>query len=316
MDTSTYHLDQNVRGMVSKGLIDKKFLDKYHHEKYEAILPFALLEYAGIEGFKRLIKEIVIPQSLVDENPIELYKIKEHLENELKSKLPKKHIEERLKERLQRDNNYAKPFAQGCIDILPKIYDSQIIPQLSWDRFSQMKWSEHILKKGLLSGIRREIAKLLSKEDLYILRHAYYLSQIPYNINDESNDTCEYIDKMKKVKLESNMDTGDCELIHIAINGQASSDFKKRRTVDCYTMDPAEEIENRLTLCLFYYEILECESSIRYTFDPKYCGKIYILDENGHEIKIINVKDHLPKKMLYKIIYKNNYKQRGHRCQF
>ena len=298
MNTSTYHLDQKVRGRFSKSLIDGKFLDKYYPEKYEAILPLALLEYAGI-GAKEIFSKINESKetSLFTEK-LNLKEIKDSLEDQITKKLPEKYIKIKLEERLKNDNEKAIPFAKECIRLLPTIYKSLIIPQLSWDRFSQMKWSERIPKKNLLLAIRKEIAKLSSKEDLYILRHAYYLNQIPYNINDEPDYIREYINKMKEVKLKSNMDTGDCELIHTAINGQASLDFKKRRTVDCYTMDPAEEIENRLTLCLFYYEILECEASIRYTFDPKYYGKIYILDENGHEIKIINVKDHLPKKVL------------------
>lgn len=57
---STYHLDQKLRGKVSKGLLDLHFLNRSY--KTEAILPVALLEYAGIKNIIQIIKEIDIPQ--------------------------------------------------------------------------------------------------------------------------------------------------------------------------------------------------------------------------------------------------------------
>ena len=106
---------------------------------------------------------------------------------------------------------------------------------------------------------------------------------------------------MKKVTLKPNKDIGDCEFIHTAINGQSSTNLeKKRRVVDCYTMDSAKEIKRRLILCLFYYKVLE-ETPIQYKFSTKYCGKVYIMNHNGEEEETINVEDYLPKIIMNKI---------------
>ncbi len=295
MNTYTYHLDQNLRGKVSKGFLAKKFLDKYQGAPVkEAILPLALLEYAGIEGIKKIIREITIPQSLLDKNTIECVAIKEHWENELKSKLPEKCIKEKLKERHQRDNNYAESFAQECINILPDIYN-MLIAYLSWDRFSKMEWSDHISDKNLLQKIRLDIGKLISKENLPVLRHCanHLLNERGFTIPDSKNpDINTLVEIIKKTKIKYNADMGDCEFIHTAINGQPSADHKQRAIVDCYTMDPVKEIKRRLIFCFFFYETLEY--GFQYQFNPEYCGRIYIIDEKGNEKEKIEVTDYYP----------------------
>ena len=298
---STYHLDQKLRGKVSKNRLGTQFLDKYQGVTLkEAILPIALLEYVGIKDIEKIIREIIIPQSLIDENPIELYKIKAHLENKLKSKFPEEHIKERLKERKQWDNNYSKTFAQECINVLPNIYNNILIPQLSWDRFSQMQWSEHISDTDLLKKIRIEICKLISAENLPVLRHCanHLLNETSFaNRDNEDTDLNYLMEIIKKTKVENNKDIGDCEFIHTAINGQSSTNHKKRVAVDCYTMDPVREIERRLVLCFVFYGILEHMSSqygFQYEFNPTYCGRIYIIDEQGNTKEKIEVKDYFP----------------------
>ena len=302
---STYHLDQKLRGKVSKGLLDFRFLNKPY--KTEAILPVALLEYAGIKDIEKIIRKIIIPQSLTHEHPIELYKIKEHLENELKKKLPETLIERRLKERGQRDNDYARPFAQKCISILPSIYNV-LIPQLSWDRFSQMQWSKHIRDKYLLKQIRSEIYKFISKENLPILRHCanHLINETNFaNTDNEDTDLNYLMEVMKKTKIKNSADIGDCEFIHTAINGQLSADHKQRVAVDCYTMDSVKEIKRRLILCFTFYQvILEYASSqfgFQYKFDPKYYGRIYIVDELGNAKEKIEVNDYPIKEVLLRV---------------
>ena len=266
MTVSTYHLDQNVRCLISKGYINKNFLDKYSpYNKHEAILPFALLEYAGIKIKENVLLKMTEPEEISlfkdKKNQIlNLKKIKESFDNQLREKLPKESIKQKLKEKItyRYENEYARPFIKGCIECLSKssVYDL-IITQLSWDRFSQMKWSEHISKLNiiLLRGIKKEIAKLIAKENyLYVLRHCQYLSQTPYFSMTEYEDDKELLmEMMRKVRIKPNMDIGDCELIHVAINGQPSENFKKRKIIDCYTMDSAKEIKRRLLLCSFFY---------------------------------------------------------------
>ena len=300
MNTDTYHLDQNVRDGISKGRIGQQFLEKYRFKKHEAILPFALLEYARISIKKIFSKVPKLPDLLLFTKPLEIKKIKEHFEKHIKKEITKEYVKEKLEKQLKHDNEYARPFIIECINTLPEVYDV-IIAQLSWDRFTQMKWSERIQNKRLLSEIRKEIAKLVCKGHLYVLRHCHYINQISYtDIDNETNAVHTYVDIIQRVKLKPNMDIGDCEFIHTAINGQSSSDLKKRKIVDCYTMDPAKEIKRKLILCLFYYEMLEKEP-IQYKFQFQHCGKIYIINNKSIEKEIINVKDYLPNKIMYKI---------------
>ena len=288
--SSTYHLDQNVRGLISKDRIKPKFLDKYYHE---TILPFAVLEYTGIE-IKKVLSKICPPKI---SKPLDLQKIKEYFDEQVESKLPKKNIEIKLKERLKYDNDYAKPFAEGCMKALskPGFYEL-IVNQLSWDRFSQMKWIGN--DSGMtLREIRINIAKLIIKyKHLYILRHCEYLSKVPPDF--PLNEDQDFLMETMQVKIKPNMDIGDCELIHVAINGQ-SSDLKKRRSVDCYTMDDAKEIKRRLISCIFFYQMLEdTPFNSGYKFDPTYFGKIYIIDEKGQKTEKISVADYEPNKVL------------------
>ena len=100
--------------------------------------------------------------------------------------------------------------------------------------------------------------------------------------------------------LKSNQDIGDCELIHTAIHGQPSINFKKARIVDCYTMDPPDEIKRRLIYVLFFYECLK--KKFNYNWNMEYSGKIYILDQQaGEEKEKIIVKDYVYEKMLNRI---------------
>lgn len=304
MNANTYHLDQNVRGQISKGLINNSFLYKCYPKKIEAISPFALLEYAGIGGKEVFLAIPKLPNSLLLTKPLEIKKVKEHFEKHIKQKITKEYIKEKLEQQLKHDNEYARPFIIECINILPEIYDD-IINQLSWDRFTQMQWSERIKNKRLLSEIRAEIARLVCRGHLYVLRHCHYINQIPYtDIDNEPNTIHTYVGIMQRVNLKPNIDIGDCEFVHIAINGQSSSDYTKRRIVDCYTMDPAQEIKRRLILCLFYYEMLEKEP-IQYKFQFQHCGKIYIINSKDIEKEVINVKDYLPNKIMYKIAKKD-----------
>ena len=202
---STYHLDQKVRGLISKGRIKLKSLDKYYSEKHEALLPFAVLEYAGINIKKIFLQIPSIPQNFLLSRPLNLGKIKEYFENQIKEKLPQKYIKEKIKEKLKYDNDYAKPFIKECMKELSKPYlYNLIIDQLSWDRFSQMEWlgdnSEITLRK-----IHINIAKIVIKEtSLYILRHCAYLSKIrPDFLLNEDEDFL--METMQKVKIKLNM---------------------------------------------------------------------------------------------------------------
>ena len=312
MNTHTYHLDQKLRGKISKGKINATFLRNKYYQKKATILPVALLEYAGIKCIKKLIEEIIIPQSLIDENLIELHKIKEHLENELRTRLPEENIKKRLEERVQNDNDWARPFAQECIDILPRIFN-MLIDQLSWDRFSQMQWSKYISNKNILGQIRIEICKLISKENLPVLRHCanHLLNKTGFADTDNEDTDLNYLmEIIKKTKVKKNEDIGDCEFIHTAINGKSSvGNPKDRVKVDCYTMDPAREIKRRLILCFDFYGTLEHVSSqygFQYKFNPKYCSRIYIIDEQGNEKEKIEVKDYYPvNKMLLRIKFQD-----------
>ena len=224
------------------------------------------------------------------------------MENELKSKLPEECIKERLKERLEWDNNYSKIFAQRCINILPSIYNI-LIAQLSWDRFSQMKWSRNIPEEELTLELQREIAKFVYKENLYVLRHcANHLLNNPQFTNTEGEPTenVYFIEIMKKVKIEHDKDIGDCELIHVAINGQSLSNIKRRK-VDCYTMDSAKEIKRRLILSLFFYTMLKNDRFFQYNLNSQYHGTIIIIDDKGQEKEKINVTDCYPEVILSKI---------------
>ena len=294
--TSTYHLDQRVRGLISRNHIDQRFLDKYYPEKHEAILPLAVLEYAGIK--KKVLSQIEKPKNILSLKPLNLLKIKEYFDNQVRKKIPKDSIEIKLKESLKYDNKYAKPFTEQCIEALstPDFYEL-IVNHLSWDRFSQMKWTVNV-PEITLRGIRKEIANLVVKHDhLYILRHCQYLSEISadFPLNDEQDFL---MNSTQKLNIKPNMDMGDCELIHVAIiKGQSSGNLKKRKPVDCYTMDNAEEIKNRLTSCIFLYQMLEVFAS-DYKFDPTYFSTIYIIDEKGQQKEEINVADYEPKKVL------------------
>ena len=299
--TSTYHLDQRVRGLISKGRIGQEFLDKYYPEKHEAILSLAVLEYAGIK-IKTALSQIERPKKILSKKPLNLLKVKEYFDSQVEKKLSKNSIEEKLKERLKHDNEYAKLFATKCMEALSRSgFYELIVNQLSWDRFSQMKWIEDVSEIDP-KEINKEIANLIVKDNhLYILRHCQYLSETPVFLNKEYNNEDEefLMEIMKKVKIKSNMDIGDCELIHVAINGQSSGDLKKRKPVDCYTMDDAKEIKRRLISCIFFYQMLEIAPFIfNYKFDPTYFGKIYIIDSRGQQKEEIKVADYVPHKVL------------------
>lgn len=228
MNAETYHLDQNVRDDISKGRMDQQFLKKYRFKKHEAILPFAVLEYARIPIKKILSTIPKLPNSLLFAEPLELKAVKEHFEEWIRDKIKKEYIKEKLEKQLQHDNKYARPFIIECVNVLSEIYDITMT-QLSWDRFTQMKWSKDIEKKHLIADIRGEIAKFISKENLYILRLCHYFNEIPYmDMDNEPDEIQKYIDIMQKNKLKPNKDIGDCEFIHTAINGQISPCLKKR----------------------------------------------------------------------------------------
>ena len=81
---STYHLDQNIRGFISKGLIRQNFFDgKYYPEKYEAILPLATIEYAGTPIRKVLSKIENPPEEILLSKPLSLRKIKEYFNSQI-----------------------------------------------------------------------------------------------------------------------------------------------------------------------------------------------------------------------------------------
>ena len=294
MTTDTYHLDQRVRGLISAGRIRIDSLDKYRDE---TILPCAVLEYAGI-GIKPIFLKIEEPkEALKSQN---LPKVKEYFDNQMKEKLPIEIIERNLNERISNDNIYARPFAQKCLTSLSKdkLYDL-LISQLSWDRFSQIHWHKH---KSHIFALRN-IARLIIKENLlYVLRHAKYTNLLFFKEGENEIERC-FFSIIDKVKIKPNMDIGDCELIHVAINGQSSGDFKKKRKVDCYTMDSAKEIKRRLILCMFFYGCLEIARSLKvsYKFDLNYCGRIYFLNETGGIKEVIDVKDYLPVRVVERI---------------
>lgn len=299
--TSTYHLDQNVRGFISRNHIDQRFLDKYYPEKYEAILPLAVLEYAGTK-IKRMLSQIEKPKNILSLKPLNLPKLKEYFDSQIEKKLLKDSIEIKLRDRLKYDNRYAKPFTENCIEALsrPGFYEL-IVNQLSWDRFSQMKWTMNV-PEITLRGIRKEAAKLIVKHShLYILRHCEYLSKILADFPlEEDQDFLMRI--MSKITIKPNMDMGDCELIHVAINGQSSENLKKRKSVDCYTMDDVKEIKRRLISCVFSYKMLESASvDSNYKFDSTYCSKIYVIDKKGQQKEEIKVADYMPNKVLMRI---------------
>lgn len=298
MNTVTYHLDQNVRGHLYKGHIDNSFLNEYEKE---AILPFSLLEYAGIR-IKDIFQTIDEPQEISNfrnkPDYLSLLNIKHSFDNQIRNKLSINDIKSKLNQRCEQ--KYAELFRTECLRILPDIYKSLIIPQLSWDRFNQMKWSDGI-STNQLKAIHKEIAKLIIKQPiLYTLRFANYTQEIPSDLEKENESIRIYLDIMNKVKIKPNVDIGDCEFIHTAINGQLSPDCQQRRKADCYTMDPEKEIKRRLILCLFFYEILEKQFP-DYQLDRQYFSKIYVLDNKGREKEIIDVKDYQPRFVVYKI---------------
>ncbi len=309
--TKTYHLDQNVRGFVSTKnekvekigtLIRQRILERYFPEKYEAILPFALLEYAGIQQ-RSILQQIDVPKSVVCHRSIK--DIKDFLENIFKEKLPEYKINEKLQNKLKHSNEYAKPFLKESIALLPKIY-GLIIVQLSWDRFSQMEWSKDALDEENLR-IRKSIVRLISQEPyLYVLRHCHHLLPLLTKRDPNALEEVEYLLQveveyflqiMEKMKVKFNEDIGDCELIHTVIHGQPSENFQKSRVVDCYTMDDVKDIKRRLIVCLFFYKLLN------YRLNSQYFGKIYIIDQQtGDEKEEINIEDYFPDKVLERTV--------------
>ena len=293
---NTYHLDQNVRGFVSSKnnkigqSIRDRISNRYPYEKHEAILPFAVLEYAGIQQ-KKILQNIQVPKGI--EEIIE--RLVNFLKSEFREKLPKSKINQGLENNLKYSNEYAKPFLKGCIDILPETYDL-IIAQLSWDRLSYLEW--------VSLDIEQIARSLCEKPYLYALRHYRHIQPfLPKNrecLRESGELGNLFLQVIKKMKLKPNQDIGDCEFIHTAIHGQPSIHFKKTRIVDCYTMDPPDEIKRRLIYVLFFYECLE--KKFNYTLNMKYSGKIYILDrQTGEEKEEIIVKNYMCKDMLKRI---------------
>ncbi len=220
------------------------------------------------------------------------------MEDKLKKKISIASIKTRLKER-QKDIEYAQGFTEKCIKTLPEIYDI-LISQLSWDRFSQMKWSEQ-MKWG------EQIMKLIAKQNLYVLRYCFHFFNKSgfLDINNKNEDVNHLKSIIQKAKIEPNKDIGDCEFIHTAINGQSSTNLKKRVPVDCYTMDPIKEIKRRLILCFSFYYLMERESTtyrdFQYKFEPQYCGNIYIIDDTGRTKEKIKVIDYHIEKVFQRI---------------
>ncbi|MDE0151683.1 MAG: hypothetical protein OXK80_04200 [Bdellovibrionales bacterium] len=301
--TKTYHLDQNVRGFVSTKnervekigkLIRERVSARYFPEKHEAVLPFALLEYAGVRQ-KSILQQIEIPKSVVCQRSIR--GIKDFLESTFKEKLPECKIHEKLQNKLKHSNDYAKPFLRESIALLPKIYPV-IIAQLSWDRCSQMEWSKDKPDEERLKIRKMIVRSIVQEPDLYILRHCCHLLPLLTKRDPNAIEGVEhFLQIMEKMKVKPDEDIGDCELIHTAINGQPSEKSQKSRVVDCYTMDDLKDIKRRFIVCLFFYELLN------YRLNSQYFGKVYIIDkQTGEEIDEIDVRDYLPSKVLQRII--------------
>ena len=103
----------------------------------------------------------------------------------------------------------------------------------------------------------------------------------------------------KKNKLHISQDLGDCEYIHVAINGQMDAAGKKKRRVDVFTADDPEQIKCRLMLALSWYHTLELwphryvNDAEAFKFDTSCFSSIYAVNaSSGKLVEKIDVQDY------------------------
>lgn len=296
-----YHLDQGVRGkfyskLDSQREFQKNVCDKFDLQTTEAILPLSLIEYSGINTRDIYDKINPVFQTLIPP----WVKVKDFYDKEIENLLPQVDIENKLKSKQDHCIEYENSFVKECIKILPETY-RLLISLLSWDRFSQMTWAQGCPEEEL-KKIRKKIGELISKHPhLHALRHSYYINQLPFEVRQEHHG---FLKILKKSRIKPNKDIGDCELIHVAINGQCSSNLQTTKKTDCFVMNNdggAKEIKRRIAGCSFYYSLLE-NHFLRYKFNTQNSGNIYVLEENGKTAEKIVVSDWcFSNEIMYKI---------------
>ena len=323
-----YHFfDQNVIDKMTK--IDQKQIQRNIEQTFlkpnikQALTSFSLLEFAGIQ-IKDIFNNIFYKGKKLSEYPFkyeELQEIPQNLKKQLKEKVSKEILKEKLIEKKNRESRYLNSRGIIIIDEYIKSYvdDNYFyknlihnlyldrLPEINISNFSQQE-RDDFNKIHLYPAILRNICdrkrtvgafRAIKKMDEDICQKIRRQEPKNTNLNENRKKLTKYLDNLK---LRSNSDLVDLELIHLSCFGYDGHHCL------CYTTDDESIIRQRLDFYLtgvllieyWFYEYLPKKRSDWENYRKKYlpserpdwkCGRIFILNKNtGEKIKIIPVR--------------------------
>ena len=287
----------------------------------QAITPFSLLEFAGIQS--KDIFNIFYKGKKLSEYPFKhdhLKSLTSYLKNQIKEQVTKDFLRQKLLDKKKREslhlNEVGEKLINGCFQYyINDDFYNNLIHNLYLDRLSQLN----------ISKFSKEEKDDFNKIHLYpsIMRNICYKERTAgafRAIKRINEDICQKIKKQEtenthlnqdrkklkeildNLKLSSNSDLVDCELIHLACFGYDGHYCR------CYTTDGESIIRKRLVFYLteviflenWFYKYLSTNSAEWENYRKKYlpkerpdwkCGRIFILDKDtGEKIKTIPVR--------------------------
>ena len=320
--------DQNITAKMTK--IDQASQEFQENVKHtflkanikQAITPFSFLEFTGIQS-KDLFNKIFFKGKKLSEYTFkydELKSVTSILKNQIKEQITKDFLRQEILNKKNRETLHLNEVGKKLINSYFQYYINDdfynnLIHNLYLDRLSQLNTSnfskeetDDFNKIHLYPSIMRNICdktrtlgafRAIKKMDEDICQKIKNQEIENINLNKDRKKLKEILDKLK---LSSNSDLVDCELIHLASFGYDG------HYCHCYTTDKESIIRERLafyfTGVLFlenwFYKYLPTKKPEWNNYVSKYlpkerpdwkCGRIFILDKNtGKKNKTIIVR--------------------------
>ena len=319
-----YHFfDQNVIAKMTK--IDQASQEFQENVKQtflktninQVITPFSFLEFAGIQS-KDIFNKILYKEQKLSEYTFkydELKSLTSNLKNQIREQVPKDFLRQKLLNKKNLNKVGEKLINRYFQYYINDDFYNHLIHNLYLDRLSQLNTSkfskeekDDFNKIHFYPSIMRNICdkkrtlgafRVIKKMDEDICQKIKNQETENTNLNKNRKKLKEILDNLK---LSSNSDLVDCELIHLACFGY--DDYHCR----CYTTDEESIIRERLNFYItgvfflenWFYEYLPIKrpdwNSDLNEHLPKErpdwkCGRIFILNKNtGKKIKTILVR--------------------------